>query len=208
MNERNTTERQSNKETVSHYDRLLDVYSKDHEVAGWGSAESQEARFKILMEIGSLSGRTVLDVGCGPGSLLGYLEDQGIVCSYVGVDINPRMIERARRQFPRGVFDSLDLLARNQKLPRVDYVLSSGVLNLRQRNQPRFVHLFVRRMYEMARVGVGFNMLSTKADFLNPSEYYAEPGQLLEFCLTLTRRVVLRHDYMPHDFTIYLYRDG
>jgi SAM-dependent methyltransferase len=41
--------------------------------------------------------RRVLDVGCGPGTNTRHFADQG----YVGIDINPRYIEYARRRFGR-----------------------------------------------------------------------------------------------------------
>ena len=34
------------------------------------------------------------------------------------------------------------------------------------------------------------------------------PLHVLAFCRTLTSRVTLRHDYLEHDFTVYLYRDA
>src|SRR5262245_37354697 len=43
-------------------------------------------------------GAKVLDVGCGPGSMLPYVYRVGSV-EYVGVDSNPRYIERAAKRF-------------------------------------------------------------------------------------------------------------
>ncbi len=40
----------------------------------------------------------VLDAGCGPGWITGYLHGKGIDVS--GIDLSPRMIEHARRQHP------------------------------------------------------------------------------------------------------------
>ena len=64
------------------------------------------------------------------------------------------------------------------------------------------------QMYAICRKGIAFNIMSTKADFIEESEYYADPGIMLTFCLTLSKNVVLKHDYMPHDFTVYIYKDG
>ena len=193
--------------TIVHYDRLLDVHSRDHEIVGWGSRESQERRFVVLAQVGDLSGKTVLDMGCGLGNLYAYLKSWHVACDYVGIDINARMIARARERFPEASFETMDILALGEALPRYDFVLLSGAFNLTQDNQKEFVEAMIRCMYQMARTAVAFNILSAKADFFEPGEYYARPGEMLDFCLTLSRRVILRHDYMPHDFTVYMYRD-
>ncbi|WP_419249009.1 class I SAM-dependent methyltransferase [Streptomyces canus] len=41
---------------------------------------------------------SVLDVGCGPGTVTAYLAERGLDVS--GVDLSPRMIENARRLHP------------------------------------------------------------------------------------------------------------
>lgn len=40
----------------------------------------------------------VLDVGCGPGWVTAHLRDMGVDIS--GIDLSPRMIDHARRQYP------------------------------------------------------------------------------------------------------------
>ena len=40
----------------------------------------------------------VLDVGCGPGNVTAHLTELGLDAS--GVDLSPRMVEHARRQYP------------------------------------------------------------------------------------------------------------
>ncbi|MDT0269087.1 class I SAM-dependent methyltransferase [Streptomyces sp. DSM 44915] len=45
----------------------------------------------------------VLDVGCGPGTVTGYLAERGLEVS--GVDLSPRMVENARRLYPECRFE-------------------------------------------------------------------------------------------------------
>lgn len=45
----------------------------------------------------------VLDVGCGPGTVTGYLAERGLEVS--GVDLSPGMIAHARRLYPQCRFD-------------------------------------------------------------------------------------------------------
>ena len=69
-------------------------------------------------------GARVLELGCGTGDLLAALEP-----SYgVGIDLSPKMIERARQKFPRLHFevqDAHDLHLEGQ----FDYVIASDLVN-------------------------------------------------------------------------------
>ena len=50
---------------------------------------------------------TVADLGCGPGTVTQYLHDRGV--SMLGIDISPRMIERAQLACPEVTFQCKDL---------------------------------------------------------------------------------------------------
>ncbi|MEH3153972.1 MAG: class I SAM-dependent methyltransferase [Gordonia paraffinivorans] len=45
----------------------------------------------------------VLDAGCGPGRIAGFLRDRGV--EVAGIDLSPRMIDHAREQRPDITFD-------------------------------------------------------------------------------------------------------
>ena len=54
-----------------------------------------------------------------------------------------------------------------------------------------------------------FNMLGGHPAITNESEsniWYTDSLDILKYCMTLTRRVILRHHYHPHDFTIFMYK--
>ena len=181
--------------------------SKDCEMVGWGNKESQEIRFDVLSEVSDFTNKSVLDVGCGLGAFYAHLKNQGMVFSYIGVDINSRMIAKAKERYPSADFRVQDILTHADPLPLYDFVILSGAFNLSQNRHKDIVAEMIRMMYKMSRVAIAFNMLSVKADFFEPGEYYARPGEMLDFCLTMTQRVILRHDYMTHDFTVYMYHD-
>ena len=48
--------------------------------------------------IGAAGGGPVLDAGCGPGRVSGYLHEQGLEIS--GIDLSPAMVGVARRSYP------------------------------------------------------------------------------------------------------------
>ena len=59
-------------------------------------------------------------------------------------------------------------------------------------------------LFKLAKKGIALNFLSMFAKNILANEYYCNPVDILKIALTISRKVTLRHDYMPHDFTIYL----
>jgi ubiquinone/menaquinone biosynthesis C-methylase UbiE len=57
---------------------------------------------ELLVRLGDLRGRCVLDVGCGTGRLAALLAERH-ACRVWGVDVSPAMLEVARERLPRGV---------------------------------------------------------------------------------------------------------
>lgn len=193
---------------INFYDRNVRKYKKDSiKSVAWGSKESQEKRFEVLSQIADLEGRTMLDVGCGLGDFYGWLRDRYRNVHYVGIDITPSMIEIALNNYPGIKFKVQNILELKHVKPSYDYVFASGIFNRRISRHKYFVMDTIARMSALSRRGIGFNIMSTKADYKEKREYYVDPDKILNFCLTLSRKVVLRHDYMPHDFTVYIYRE-
>lgn len=84
-------------ETVrSSYDRVADAYVE----LGMGRLEPEPWLRAVLAAFAeSVRGLgPVLDVGCGPGAVTVHLAGLGLDAS--GVDLSPRMVEHARRQYP------------------------------------------------------------------------------------------------------------
>ncbi|WP_212912986.1 class I SAM-dependent methyltransferase [Streptomyces sp. TS71-3] len=82
------------------YDRVADNYAHMVVTTGMGDIRRDpwlKASIDVFAyAVGGLG--PVLDVGCGPGTVTGYLAERGLDVS--GVDLSPRMIENARRLHP------------------------------------------------------------------------------------------------------------
>ncbi|MBZ5647598.1 MAG: class I SAM-dependent methyltransferase [Acidobacteriia bacterium] len=189
------------------FTRLVKKFGDDSRALDWGSAESQQLRFSVLAQVGDLEGARVLDVGCGLGHFVDWLQSKKIQTRYTGIDITPRMIESSRHRFPALDFRVMNLLEEKSS-EKYDYVVSSGIFALRQKSAFEYLQAMVKRMFESCTRGVAFNSLSSWAEHRDPGEFHADPVKVLAFCRKLTPKVVLRHDYHPRDFTMYLYRSS
>jgi SAM-dependent methyltransferase len=191
---------------INFYDENVRKHMNDIKSVAWGNRESQEKRFEILAQIAELSGKSVLDVGCGIGNFYSWLKDRYRDIKYTGVDITPSMVELALKNHPGVKFCVVDILELNRVRPAYDFVFASGIFNRRIPRHKYFIKDAIVRMFDLSKQGIAFNIMSTKADFMEKKEYYADPGKMLDFCLGLSRKVALMHNYMPHDFTVFIYK--
>jgi len=196
---------------VDYYTRSVEAHGHSRQAVGWGSVQSQETRFRVLAEIGLNPASSILDVGCGLGDLYGYLtKNFNVHPSYLGIDITPAMIQAAQAKFPEGKFIVGDLLAPGNVIPQVDFVLASGIFALLDidRDPYRIMRNLIAAMFRLCRIGVAFNSLSSWTPNPEPRKFFVDPVAALTMCREIAPWVTIRHDYMAHDFTIYLYRSG
>lgn len=185
-----------------YYMPLLEKHSYTHEAVGWGSSASQQCRFRVLTCVTeNLQGVSILDVGCGLGHFARYLQENNVQCNYLGVDHLPEMVSRARKNHPNLLFQTgdIDSLPESKKF---DYAFASGIFTF---STFELMQETIRKIFLQTRYAFAFNSLSGWAQEKEAGEFYADPLSTLHFCRSLTPWVVLRHDYMPHDFTIYMY---
>ena len=187
---------------LSFYDKHIDEHGSGPRAVGWGSAGSQRVRFKELCEIGDVSNSSMLDVGCGLGDLYEYLAGRYNGVEYAGIDINPRYVKRAREAHPEAHFEVADFGTYEGK--KFDYILASGAFSVKIQNYKEVYFKHIEKMFAMARKGVAFNILDKEHHPDDESYAAYSVAEVRNFCLSLTDNVVIRHDYLPHDFTVLL----
>jgi SAM-dependent methyltransferase len=190
---------------ADYYEGLVQKYGHDARACDYGRPESQEVKFRVLSEAILLTNCSVLDVGCGFGDFHGYLASRFTGIRYSGIDICAAMVQEAQRLNP-GIDVRVANLLDGSVRGEFDLVTANGILYLLGDDAWPIVQDLIMGMYSLARQAVAFNSLSAWAADKERGEFYPGPLLVLEFCRTLTPWVVLRHDYHPRDFTIYMYK--
>src|SRR5262249_54190627 len=82
------------------YEDRLTQFGHDVRTVGWSSETDQRLRFSVLCRGLDLAGKHILDVGCGLGDLVAFLDSCGYQdYSYVGIDLSSKLIAEAERRF-------------------------------------------------------------------------------------------------------------
>jgi SAM-dependent methyltransferase len=195
-------------ETTRWYEEKVRRYGFDHRGLGFRTKSSQDKRFAALLELGELDGARLLDVGCGFGDFLEFLQERGVTPVYTGIDICKPMIDRCRERFDGddAMFRVADVMEFNP-LDDYDYVVASGLFGLDTEGARDRIRPTLERMFSWASNGMAANFLSTRSPVPAEGRIYVEPWKALEAGLALTPAARLNHSYLPNDFTLYLYRE-
>lgn len=193
-------------EIVKFYTELYKQYGNNPRSVGWADKTTQELRFYILSRIGNLEDTRMLDVGCGMGDFYEYLAWTRYSIDYTGIELVPEFCEEARRKLMNIKIANCsfsDFCKENKYIEPFDYVFASGL----------FAHLNgyempIRNMFRLCKKGIAFNMLHSQYSEDQETKGFKSynPMEVWEFCSRLTNKLTLRQDYLPYDFTFYLYK--
>ncbi len=172
----------------------------------WGSKRTQQIRFHIFTEIASLENKSVLDVGCGFGDFFDFLNTTlGLNIRYTGVDISSKIVAQAKERNPELHILKLDILS--EEIEKHDYVFGSGIHNIKVEKNNELLEKMLSRMFELCNCGVATNMINkTYENSLAEHIFGYELSTVMGMCKKLTPYSVVRQDYLPNDFTLYLYK--
>ena len=180
----------------------------------WASEESQRARFvELLRLVGDEQDFSLIDYGCGHGTLADYLHARGTRCQFLGFDVSPAMVDAAAA---RHEACSCRFVTDRTQLAPAEYAMASGVLNVRLEvpvdRWAEYVLETIDDLAALGRRGFAFNALSSNVgpERRRSHLHYADPFDLLRYCARrFSPRVALLHDRWAHEFTIVVRRtDG
>lgn len=193
--------------TVSRYSQRFSKYGHSQEALGWGQKGRQTLRFEVLANYWSFEGKHVVDLGAGFGDLFPMLAPMGI-SSYIGIELTPVLVEHGNLLYsedPRFELRHGDI-STEQSIPDCDIVLISGLFNFKllESDNYEFIESVLSRSYSAATDGVAANFVTDRVDYEEELMFYTSPERVLSIGLSLTKRLVLRSDYMPFEFSLFL----
>lgn len=195
-------------EVAAYYAGRLEAHGATSRGVDWNGAESHQIRHRqFLRLIEHEQDGSVIDLGCGFGDFLGFLRSAGHRGHFRGYDVVPSMIETARKLHGEGDDRCWHVGASPEAM--ADFAIASGVFNVRGEvgNEVwrRYVCETLNVLARAGRKGFGFNVLSLSSDpdRRRPNLYYADPTEMLGYCLSrYGRSVALLQDYGLYEFTV------
>jgi SAM-dependent methyltransferase len=166
----------------------------------------QRMRFEAFVLFHDLAGKSILDIGCGAGDFWEHLQARGIACDYLGTDLSPEMIRRCRERFPGVAFEAGNVLEWDTAR-QFDYTVAFGVHAIRVEGLREIMERITRQQFALSRVAAHVTFLTDRYSGFAPHIHPWNAEEMLRFGLSLTPYVVLRHDYLPNDFSLTLYRE-
>jgi len=191
-------------EVIKRYSDRLEEYGTHPKTLGWDK-ERHFLRYQILLSEWNLKGASLLDVGCGFGDMYAFTVENNLQVAYTGVDINQDLIDAGKEKYPEAHLKAKDVINATTE-NEYDFVVSSGVHNLKLEDNWSFIKQTFDRFNALANKGFALNFISDKVDkeFKKDHIYYTSPEDILRLAYRYSNRVVLRNDYMPFEFTIFV----
>lgn len=184
------------KENSRFYKKSIQKYGISAEGVRWNSEFTQYIRFEILTSFiqDRITESTIIDAGCGFGEYYNYLFDKNLKPkSYLGIDCEKEMINLASKRFINVDFQVQNIL--NDDLLSCDYYICSGAMNILEKEE---IFIFIKKCFEASNISFIFNFL--KNDELTD----VEPSDVINYCLTLSKKMEYKDNYLSNDFSICL----
>lgn len=181
--------------------------------------KSQYLRFQKILKLfkyEKTSDFSIHEVGCGLAHFKEFLDSLGYSCIYSGSDIIPEFIELCKKKYPQcylsvqNIADDYDQI--DDAIKGNDYYCLSGTFNPKEDNTVHEWELFIfksiKNMFKLAKNGIGFNFLTSYSEFYDNKLYYADPKEIMDWCVkNLSRFISIEHDIPLYEFFVYVYKE-
>jgi SAM-dependent methyltransferase len=157
---------------------------------------------------------SILDIGCGPGLLIDYLEDRlpGRVADYLGIDVSEPLVAHAKRRWPEHAFEVRDIAIDPIPDLAFDYAVICGIFTpkftLPYADFEAFVQELLSTAWRSTRVALSFNVMSPHVDWTREDLFHWPMDNAAGFCIkNLSRHVNVIADYGLYEYTVQVFRE-
>lgn len=188
---------------------LEETYFKDDKVPKllWNSKKSVEIIYKTILDITTLKGKRILDVGCGYCDFYYFLKKKGIILKkYVGIDLHPQIVEVAKKRFPKLDIRCNDILDCEFEKDSFDFSIGCGILTFKIDDWKKRTEKILRKMFEVSKQGVIVNFLKDREEGppKHPLSYYCKIIDAIKIVEKITPYFNIKNDYRFNNFSIIL----
>ncbi len=192
------------------YNNRFDIEGESIKSVGWKDKETQFLRFQMLFKNYNPKGKTILDVGCGFGDLIEYLDEiTGGDFKYIRIDISSKLVEVAENKNCRDncKFYITDIFDERIKREGIDFAVESGMLSYKTEDNESYAQAVIERMFTESADGAALNFLTSYVDFVLDKNYHFSPEKVFSWGRKLTRFLSINHDYPLWEFTLTLLKE-
>lgn len=197
-------------DTIERYSTRYQKFGYSPQSLGWDKGK-QDIRFDVLTSQYDFSGKSVLDIGCGFGDINKTLNKKyENNYSYLGVDLVPDLITEARKHYTDNKVnfmtgDFLELVFEE----KFDFIIASGIFNhrLMGANNYDLIEAAIIKALSMCNDGLAFDFLSDKVDYQLEHTFHSSPEKILSIAYKYSRNIMIRNDYMPFEFSLFIFKD-
>jgi ubiquinone/menaquinone biosynthesis C-methylase UbiE len=191
------------KELLYFYNRHLKDFGDAPQAVRW-TPKGQRRRYETLLRIaGDISGKKILDFGCGKGDLYGFIKDKGIPINYCGIDINENLIKLARSKYPDAEFFVMDI-DETELEHKFDLIFVCGVFNLRVAGIEESMKNVLKKLFRLCKEALHVNLLSYYIAQRNVELFYVKPEEILKYIISgISPSVALMHQKEDIFISIY-----
>lgn len=194
---------------IARYDGRFKEYGIDIRTLNAGKGNKLKLQHTVHSSIGDLQNKTILDIGCGLASYYEFLKSRGLKVNYIGYDIVEPFIAVNLERFPEAHFEVRDI-SRDKIAHAADYAVMCQVFNNKYSSvsNDEVVKAAIAQAFAAVSTGVSIDLRTSYVNYKEPDTHYFSPEEMFSFAKSLTPFVNLRHDYLPFDFTLMLYKEG
>ena len=194
------------KKVAKFYDSRFDEYGNNLKTVGWSSKKSQNLRFKNLFRSLRINNKKILDVGCGLGDMVKFLDSRTKNYNYIGIDISKKLVNYCKKNKNKKnrKFINSDIFKVKEK--NIDISVLSGSLSLNFVGIEDYTFKTMKKMFDISNECIALNFLSKYADYETKKNKHYYPERVFSWAKKISKNINLYHDYPLYEFTIQIYR--